>query len=283
MSQELSNCHAVLGVAEGASAQEIKVAYRDLAKVWHPDRFAHDARLQQKAQEKLKEINEAYEQLTSGKIRFQKRTSRGEAQTHTQQNTQHATWQDTPRATWKFALLPVCVFAVVLLVSGSLLIAWREQVPPNPAQEAESRSVEQPLADNASDTVREQPRAGTKPRLQQLAAETIKEPRVERAAAPPVTPLPTVTLTIDPTTGLRATTHCPIKSSMTYADGNEPRQHCTRHQANTSAPDDPQQKESRLKSVTKRLASPTKWFRGKEKTGSTGRETPASHNVGNQN
>ena len=32
-----------------------------MAKVWHPDRFGHDERLQKKAQEKLKEINEAYE------------------------------------------------------------------------------------------------------------------------------------------------------------------------------------------------------------------------------
>ena len=39
------SCLRVLGLAPGASAQEIKAAYRDLAKVWHPDRFAHDPRL----------------------------------------------------------------------------------------------------------------------------------------------------------------------------------------------------------------------------------------------
>ena len=59
-------CLRVLGLAPGASAQEIKAAYRDLAKVWHPDRFAHDPRLQQKAQEQLKEINDAYQRLISG-------------------------------------------------------------------------------------------------------------------------------------------------------------------------------------------------------------------------
>lgn len=278
MSQELSNCHEVLGVAEGASAQELKIAYRDLAKVWHPDRFAHDPRLQQKAQEKLKEINEAYEQLTLGKSRFRKQTSRGEARPHTQH-----TQRNTPRAAWQLAVLPVCVFTVVLLVLGYLLIARRETAPQNPAQEVESRNVEQPFADEASETIREQPRAGIQPRPQQLAAEAIKEPRVERAAALPVTPLPTVTLTIDPTTGLIASKHCPIKSKMTYADGTEPRQHCTSHQANTSAPDDPQQKESRIKSLSKRLASPTKWFGGKEKTHPAGQEAPPSPNAGNQN
>lgn len=48
-----------------ATEEEIKQAYRDLVKVWHPDRFPNDPRLQQKAQEKLKEINLAYEYLKS--------------------------------------------------------------------------------------------------------------------------------------------------------------------------------------------------------------------------
>lgn len=57
--------YEILGIHPDASADEIRSAYRDLAKVWHPDRFAHDPRLQAKAQEKLKEINEAYQNLSS--------------------------------------------------------------------------------------------------------------------------------------------------------------------------------------------------------------------------
>ena len=49
----------------GASRQEIKQAYRDLASVWHPDRFKKGTRLQEKASERLKEINSAYEVLCS--------------------------------------------------------------------------------------------------------------------------------------------------------------------------------------------------------------------------
>ena len=48
-----------------ASFQEIKQAYRDLALVWHPDRFANSTRLQAKASERLKEINTAYAVLRS--------------------------------------------------------------------------------------------------------------------------------------------------------------------------------------------------------------------------
>ena len=56
----------VLGLKRGASAVEIKEAYRDMVKVWHPDRFGSDPRLRRKAENKLKEINDAYRVLQSG-------------------------------------------------------------------------------------------------------------------------------------------------------------------------------------------------------------------------
>jgi hypothetical protein len=55
--------YEILELNPGASIEEVKRAYRDLVRVWHPDRFSNDPRLQQKAQEKLKDINEAYEKL----------------------------------------------------------------------------------------------------------------------------------------------------------------------------------------------------------------------------
>jgi curved DNA-binding protein CbpA len=56
---------SVLGVDANITPEQLKQAYRDLVKIWHPDRFAHDTRLQLKAEAKLKEINEAYKQLQS--------------------------------------------------------------------------------------------------------------------------------------------------------------------------------------------------------------------------
>jgi len=55
----------IIGVSKHASIEEMKQAYKDLAKVWHPDRFIENPRLQKKANEKLKEINIAYEKLLS--------------------------------------------------------------------------------------------------------------------------------------------------------------------------------------------------------------------------
>jgi hypothetical protein len=55
----------VLALRPGATPVQIKEAYRDLVKVWHPDRFGSDARLRVKAEEKLQRINEAYRVLQS--------------------------------------------------------------------------------------------------------------------------------------------------------------------------------------------------------------------------
>jgi curved DNA-binding protein CbpA len=55
--------YQLLDLKPGATFGEVKQAYRDMVKVWHPDRFAHDQRLQLIAQEKLKEINIAYEHI----------------------------------------------------------------------------------------------------------------------------------------------------------------------------------------------------------------------------
>jgi hypothetical protein len=57
---DLNDAFVVLGVPSTASPDAVRLSYRDLAKVWHPDRFPEDARLRAKGSEKLRELNEAY-------------------------------------------------------------------------------------------------------------------------------------------------------------------------------------------------------------------------------
>lgn len=53
----------VLGVSPSASDEEVKRAYRDLARKYHPDNYQNNP-LADLAQEKMKEINEAYDAIT---------------------------------------------------------------------------------------------------------------------------------------------------------------------------------------------------------------------------
>jgi molecular chaperone DnaJ len=54
--------YEILGIERGASKDEIKKAYRELAKKYHPDRYA-DNPLNDLAEEKFREVQEAYETL----------------------------------------------------------------------------------------------------------------------------------------------------------------------------------------------------------------------------
>lgn len=53
----------ILGVGRDTPLDEVRQAYHDLVRVWHPDRFSSDYRLSRISEEKLKLINEAYREV----------------------------------------------------------------------------------------------------------------------------------------------------------------------------------------------------------------------------
>lgn len=59
----MNDPYQVLGVSPSASDEEIKKAYRDLARKYHPDNYQNNP-LADLAQEKMKDINEAYDTIT---------------------------------------------------------------------------------------------------------------------------------------------------------------------------------------------------------------------------
>ena len=64
----MNDPYKVLNVSPSASDEEVKKAYRDLARKYHPDNY-HDNPLADLAQEKMKEINEAYEEIQNQRKR----------------------------------------------------------------------------------------------------------------------------------------------------------------------------------------------------------------------
>lgn len=62
--ENLADCYAILELDPDATEEDVRAAYLDLVKVWHPDRYHAEApRLRKRAEDKLKSINEAYERI----------------------------------------------------------------------------------------------------------------------------------------------------------------------------------------------------------------------------
>lgn len=60
---DLKRCLEVLELKNATSISQVKHAYRELVHVWHPDRFPLNSPIKKRADEKMREINMAYEQL----------------------------------------------------------------------------------------------------------------------------------------------------------------------------------------------------------------------------
>jgi hypothetical protein len=82
---QISACLELFDLPDAFTEAQLKQAYHDLVQVWHPDKHSHNARLQQKADEKMKEINQGYEFLQSllvnGMFRFERSMARPGSQT----------------------------------------------------------------------------------------------------------------------------------------------------------------------------------------------------------
>lgn len=68
--------YSVLGISQSASDDEIKKAYRELARKYHPDNYQNNP-LADLAEEKMKEINEAYDTITKQRSGVRQNTGTG--------------------------------------------------------------------------------------------------------------------------------------------------------------------------------------------------------------
>jgi hypothetical protein len=272
MFDERERCLELLGLKAGASAQEIKAAYRDMAKVWHPDRFAHDPRLQAKAQNKLKEINEAYEALTwasSGRGVRSAPPSRPTA--NSAAAPPPSAQQSNTKSHW-----PLTIIAVLCVIAAGFFFAPRLLKKAGDETTGQASVVSQPTEDEERAA-----QEAAASRKEKKSAEKTKAPAVVSNGASssngsdtaaPLRALPTKTVTIDPTTGMLAKANCPIKSSMTYVAGQEPHQYCGADHRSVAASESPTEvkKKSKLRALADSVAAPARWL--KDKTKEAGRD-----------
>jgi len=239
LNTDFGKAYELLGVKPGVSVRELKAAHRDLAKVWHPDRFVPDPRLREKAQEKLKEINAAYELLISGK------TPQPRPAPPRSYATQPPVARRQSRHRSHGKGLALLMFMAVFAVTISILL----QKPQNraPAVETVTENTEDVSipAEDSSSRRRQRPTVGSPNRA-----------ALESPPVPLVEPLATVSVVIDPYTGLLATPNCPLHTQMTYPNGNQPQAYCNaRHppKISVTTTETEAQKDSVIKSFAKRV------------------------------
>jgi hypothetical protein len=67
MDDELLKAYQTLDLDPSAPFEEVRASYRDLMKVWHPDRYQQEPeRLRQRAEEQVRKITRAYERIMEG-------------------------------------------------------------------------------------------------------------------------------------------------------------------------------------------------------------------------
>ena len=92
--------YEVLGVREGADIETVKKAYRELVRKYHPDQYVNHP-LSDLAEEKLKEINSAYDELSNrenGKSTYNSQNNGGYQQANRQKQNYQNTGYKTPGA-----------------------------------------------------------------------------------------------------------------------------------------------------------------------------------------
>ena len=77
----MKNPYEVLGVSPSATNEEIRDAYRALAKNYHPDNYS-DSPLADMAEEKMKEINAAYDEILRQRAEQKNNSNRSESYNH---------------------------------------------------------------------------------------------------------------------------------------------------------------------------------------------------------
>ncbi len=135
-----------LGVERAIGPEALREIYRDLVRVWHPDRFRDDPAFQERAAAKLREVNRAFERIQA---------SRSEASWPRSMGSRPAPKASLERRWgWRAAAGGAVVFAVALLVLVSQWSSHRPAIPsPLPTQDGPPPEARSPARPSVLDTM----------------------------------------------------------------------------------------------------------------------------------
>ncbi len=136
MNSKILHSFRILELEPDASLDQVKKAWRQLAKVWHPDLFPNNSELQHKAQEKLKAINNAYEILeeyfkSGGDHQFEDSSEQAANNSTEQENDppqDDLRGEPQPKKSRQLIILLLSVIALLILVIVVILVKNRADV-----------------------------------------------------------------------------------------------------------------------------------------------------------
>ena len=71
----MNNPYEILGIDQNATDEQIKAAYLQMQKKYHPDNY-QDSPLKEQAEEKTKEITEAFDKIMNERRKTKRRAAR---------------------------------------------------------------------------------------------------------------------------------------------------------------------------------------------------------------
>jgi curved DNA-binding protein CbpA len=127
----MKDYYKILGVGEEASEEEIRARWIELTKYYHPD-----LRKTEEGDEKIKEINEAYETLKSEETRFQYDFERDLKRSFIKKAAHRR--QERETSVLKIIMIPSGIIVLFLIVGFVLLRSGRVAPPPAPMAKTEA-------------------------------------------------------------------------------------------------------------------------------------------------
>jgi hypothetical protein len=125
---KVDDCFRLLELEPNATITEIRQAHRDLARVWHPDRFVHDPRMREKAERRMQSLNEALATIIAFRREDAPAAPVPSRRSGGPENLASGASKaaNTPAATYAIPIVTILVLGVISLVSKQ----DRHSVPP---------------------------------------------------------------------------------------------------------------------------------------------------------